>query len=144
MLESKLLRGNIDFVVEQLKRRNFSFDVAEKALSHDFYPNNISSDLHVYNIAGPVFDQISVLSKFIWMGMSVADVIRLSTSSTAQIMGLDERLGTLYVGSEADVTLLRFEEGRFTFVDAFGRSVTSSKKLNHVKTIKGGLIYQPN
>ena len=29
MLESKLLRGNIDFVVEQLKRRNFSFDIAE-------------------------------------------------------------------------------------------------------------------
>jgi seryl-tRNA synthetase len=29
MLESKLLRGNIDFVVEQLKRRNFSFDVEE-------------------------------------------------------------------------------------------------------------------
>ena len=29
MLESKLLRGNIDFVVEQLKRRNFSFDVDE-------------------------------------------------------------------------------------------------------------------
>ena len=29
MLESKLLRSNIDFVVEQLKRRNFSFDVAE-------------------------------------------------------------------------------------------------------------------
>ena len=29
MLESKLLRGNLDFVVEQLKRRNFSFDVDE-------------------------------------------------------------------------------------------------------------------
>ena len=29
MLESKLLRGNIGFVVEQLKRRNFSFDVNE-------------------------------------------------------------------------------------------------------------------
>ena len=29
MLESKLLRGNIDFVVKQLKRRNFSFDVDE-------------------------------------------------------------------------------------------------------------------
>ena len=29
MLESKLLRGNIDFVVEQLKRRNFTFDVDE-------------------------------------------------------------------------------------------------------------------
>jgi len=29
MLDSKLLRGNIDFVVEQLKRRNFIFDVAQ-------------------------------------------------------------------------------------------------------------------
>ena len=29
MLESKLLRGNIDFVVEQLNSRNFSFDVDE-------------------------------------------------------------------------------------------------------------------
>ena len=29
MLESKLLRGNIDFVVEQLSRRNFSFNARE-------------------------------------------------------------------------------------------------------------------
>jgi seryl-tRNA synthetase len=29
MLDSKLLRGNIDFVVKQLKRRNFTFDVAQ-------------------------------------------------------------------------------------------------------------------
>ncbi|MDC0197300.1 serine--tRNA ligase [Candidatus Thioglobus sp.] len=29
MLESKLLRGNIDFVVEQLNRRNFSFNAGE-------------------------------------------------------------------------------------------------------------------
>lgn len=29
MLENKLLRGNVDFVVEQLKRRNFTFDVDE-------------------------------------------------------------------------------------------------------------------
>ena len=29
MLDSKLLRGNLDFVVEQLKRRNFTFDKAQ-------------------------------------------------------------------------------------------------------------------
>ena len=29
MLENKLLRGNVNFVVEQLKRRNFTFDVDE-------------------------------------------------------------------------------------------------------------------
>ncbi|MCL0099875.1 amidohydrolase/deacetylase family metallohydrolase [Dehalococcoidia bacterium] len=123
---------------------SFSFDVAEKASSQGFCPDNISSDLHAYNIHGPVFDQISVLSKFMWMGMSISDVIRLSTSATARILGVDGRIGTLCVGSEADVTLLRLDEGRFTFTDAFGRSVTSDKKLNHVKTIKDGLIYQSN
>ena len=57
---------------------SFSFDVAEKALAQGFYPGNISSDLHIYNIEGPVFDQITTLSKFMHLGMSLEDVVRLS------------------------------------------------------------------
>ncbi len=122
---------------------SFSFDVAERALSQGFYPNNISSDLHVYNIEGPVFDEVSVLSKFVWLGMSISDVIRLSTEATAQTMGVGGGLGTLSVGAEADVTLLRLDEGRFILTDALGRSVTADKKLSHVTTIKAGLVYCP-
>ena len=122
---------------------SFSFDVAEKALSQGFSPDNISSDLHVYNIEGPVFDQVSVLSKFIWLGMSISDVIRLSTEATARTMGVGGGLGTLGVGAEADVTLLRLDEGRVTLTDAFGRSVTADKMLKHVTTIKAGLVYRP-
>ena len=122
---------------------SFSFDVAEKALSQGFFPNNISSDLHVYNIEGPVFDQVSVLSKFMWLGMSIDDAVRLSTETTANTMGLGDGLGTLRVGAEADVALLRQEEGRFTFTDAMERSVTADKRLSHVKTIKAGRVYRP-
>lgn len=122
---------------------SFSFDVAEKALSQGFYPNNISSDLHVYNIQGPVFDQLSVLSKFMWLGMSINDAVRLSTQTTANIMGLSDTLGTLKVGAEADIALLRLEEGKFIFTDAMERSVTSDIKLSHVKTIKAGRVYHP-
>ena len=122
---------------------SFSFDVAEKALSQGFHPDNISSDLHVYNIEGPVFDQVSVLSKFMWLGMSIDDAVRLSTQTTAKTMGLGDGLGTLQVGAEADVALLRQEEGRFIFTDAMERSVTADKKLSHVKTIKAGRVYRP-
>lgn len=122
---------------------SFSFDVAEKALSQGFYPNNISSDLHFYNIQGPVFDQVSVLSKFMWLGMSINDAVRLSTQTTANIMGLSDTLGTLKVGAEADIALLQSEEGKFIFTDTMERSVTSDIKLSHVKTIKAGRVYHP-
>jgi dihydroorotase len=122
---------------------SFSFDVAEKALSQGFFPDNISSDLHAFNIEGPVFDQVTVLSKFLWLGMSLDEVIGLSTQATARTMGLDDGLGTLRVGAEADVTLLRLDEGRFTFTDAMGRSVTSDEKLSHVTTVRAGQVYRP-
>lgn len=122
---------------------SFSFEVAEKAMADGFNPGNISSDLHFYNIEGPVFDQVTTISKFMWLGMSLFDVIRLTTSETAKTMGLDDRLGTLKVGAVGDATILRLDEGKFTFTDSYGKSVTSRQKLNHVKTIKDGRVYKP-
>ena len=122
---------------------SFSFDVAEKAISQGLFPGNISSDLHVYNIEGPVFDQLTTLSKFIHLGMSLEDVLRLSSETTARAIGLGDRLGTLKAGAEGDVTVMRLEEGRFTFTDAKGVSVEARQKLNHAWTVRGGRVYRP-
>ena len=124
-------------------RGSFSFDVAEKALSQGFYPGNISSDLHVYNIEGPVHDQLTTLSKFLHLGLSLEEVIRLSTETTAKAMGLDDRLGTLRVGAEADVTLMRLEEGHFPFEDSLGVKAEGTQRLTHALTIRGGKVYRP-
>ena len=121
---------------------SFSFDVAEKALAQGFYPGNISSDLHVYNIEGPVFDQVTTLSKFFHLGMSLEEVILRSTSSAATAMGL-ERLGTLKVGAEGDVTIMRLEEGRFTFSDSMGVDCEARQRLTHVRTVRAGKFYRP-
>ncbi|MCH8310233.1 MAG: amidohydrolase/deacetylase family metallohydrolase [Chloroflexi bacterium] len=122
---------------------SFSFEVAEKALAQGFYPGNISSDLHVYNIEGPVHDQLSTLSKFLHLGLSLDEVIRLSGSTTAQIMGYSDQIGTLKLGAEGDATVLRMAEGRFTFADSLGATVEGSRKLEHVATIRGGRLYRP-
>jgi dihydroorotase len=121
---------------------SFSFDVAEKALSQGFNPGNISSDLHIYNIEGPVFDQVTTISKFMWLGMSLEDVVRLATQSTAKIIDADG-LGSLAVGSVGDATVLRRDEGKFTLTDSVGRSVTANEKLAHVQTIRAGRVYRP-
>ena len=124
-------------------RGSFSFDTVEKALSQGFYPGNISSDLHVYNIEGPVFDHLNVLSKFMHLGMSVGDVIRLTTETAAKTMGNGDRLGTLKIGAEADVTIMGLEEGRFTFTDSMGVSVQGGRRLRHVRAVRAGRVYRP-
>ena len=122
---------------------SFSFEVAEKAMSQGLFPGNISSDLHFYNVEGPVFDQVTTLSKFLHLGMALEEVIRLSTVTTATTMGMADRLGTLRVGAEGDVTVMRLDEGRFPLTDSMGVSVDAQRRLSHVKTVRGGRIYRP-
>ena len=134
----------------------FSFPAAEKALSQGVYPGTISSDLHIHNIEGPVFDLTTTLSKFIYLGMSLEDVIRCSTEVPAKTMGLSNELGTLKPGSHGDVTIMRMEKGRFTFRDRLskatslgnntwepGTCVEATQRLTHVHTIKNGEVYRP-
>jgi len=122
---------------------SFSFATAEKALADDFAPGCISSDLHVYNIEGPVFDQLTTMTKFLHLGMSLDDVVRLSTQAPATTMGLSESLGTLKVGAAADATVVSLDEGRFTLTDSLGVSVEARSSLTHVRTIRDGRIYRP-
>ncbi len=121
---------------------SFSFDVAERALSEGFDPGNISSDIHIYNIEGPVFDQVTTISKFMWLGMSLEDVVRLTTESTARIIGADG-LGSLKAGAVGDATIMRRDEGKFILTDSVGRSVTADDKLVHVQTIRSGRVHRP-
>ena len=134
----------------------FSFDTAERALAAGFVPDNISTDLHIFNVDGPVYDLITTLSKFMHLGMSLYDVIERSTVSAARIMGLNDGYGTLAVGAIGDAAILRLDEGRFTLTDRLTRSLNiggmswqkpisleANTKLSHVRTIIGGQIYRP-
>ena len=78
-----------------------------------------------------------------WLGMSLYDVIALTTGETAKTMGVHDRLGTLKVGSVGDATIARIDEGSFKLTDSYGRSVTSRSRLTHVSTVRSGRIYKP-
>jgi dihydroorotase len=74
--------------------------------------------------------------------MSLEDVILRSTSSAAKAMGL-KALGTLKVGAEGDATIMRLDEGRFTFTDSIGVDSEARQRLTHVQTVRAGKLYRP-
>lgn len=107
---------------------SFSFDTARAMLAQDFYPDTISSDIHCLCIDGPVFDQVTTLSKFYCLGMPLVEVVRSSTQNAARILGRPS-LGNLKVNSEGDVSILRVEEGSFDYTDGTKSSIVGDKKI---------------
>ena len=65
---------------------SFAFKTARAMLANGFYPDTISSDIHALCIDGPVFDQVTTLSKFLCMGMPLPDVIAASTLNAAMAL----------------------------------------------------------
>jgi dihydroorotase len=120
---------------------SFSFDTAEKAMRQELLPGTISSDVHQYNVNGPVFDLATTLSKFLYLGMTLEQVIERTTANPANTFGFPKGLGTVTEGAEADVAVFSLQEGRFEFKDSLGEKRTGTKRLVPVATVKAGKIY---
>jgi dihydroorotase len=120
---------------------SFAFDVAEGAIKQGLLPGTISSDLHQFNIHGPVFDLATTLSKFLHLGLTLEQVIARVTTHPAHTFGFPAGLGTLRVGAEADVAVFALKEGDFSFADATGHRRVGHQKLSPVATVKSGRLY---
>jgi dihydroorotase len=122
-------------------RGSFSFDVAAKALDQGVAPHTISSDLHHYNVFGPVYSLATTLSKFLYLGLSLDDALAKATSTPAKLLGIAKELGTLRQGSIADVAVFNMQEGAFSFRDAVGKVVVGTRLLKPAAVVKGGRLY---
>ncbi len=121
---------------------SFDFDVAKRALAEGIVPDTISSDLHVYNLHGPVFDLATTVSKFVLLGLDLPDALRRCTAAPAEIMGMKSRIGTLAPGAEADLAIFELTEGAHTFVDSEGVTLRGDRRLIPKKVIKGGREFE--
>ena len=117
---------------------SFDFDVAERAMAEGVVPHTISSDLHVYNLHGPVFDLATTVSKFLLLGLDLPDALRRCTASPAEVMGMKGQIGTLAPGAAGDLTILRIEETPYAFVDSYGKERRGELRLVPATVIKAG------
>ena len=118
---------------------SFWFRQAIPAMQGGFGPDSISTDLHIGNINGPVFDFLTTMSKFLCLGMPLQDLIYRSTVTPAQQIGRPD-LGTLSEGAEADIAVLQLHEGQFGYVDCGRAKFIGKQKLTCAMTLRAGKV----
>ena len=119
---------------------SFDFAVAEAMLAGGFAPDIISSDVHVLCIDGPAYDNMETMSKFLCLGMTLPDIVRAVTATPAAALRRPD-LADLSTGSTGDATVMRMEEGRFTFTDVSGQTRTGRQRFALDSMVVGGALW---
>jgi dihydroorotase len=123
-------------------RGSFAFKTARAMLANGFYPDTISSDVHILCINGPAFDQVTTMSKFLCMGMSLYEVVKASTVNAAMALRRPE-LGSLKPGSVGDATLISIQDGKFDYEDVVGEHLIGDRKIVSEGVVIGGRWWHP-
>ena len=121
---------------------SFAFKTARAMLANGFPPDTISSDVHALCINGPAFDQVTTMSKFLCLGMSLPDVIKASTETAAFALKRPE-LGSLKPGSAGDATLLSVDDGTFDYVDVVGEHLEGRQRIHSRGVVIAGKWWHP-
>lgn len=116
---------------------SFGYEIAERMLDQGIMPDVISSDIHQLAIQGPMFDLPTTLSKFINLGMPLADVIACATLNAARAVNLEDA-GTLELGRPADIALFRLESGDYRFYDVLMNERPGDALLVNTMTLVDG------
>ena len=118
---------------------SFLFRQAVPAMQQGFHPDVISTDLHIGSQNSGMKDILNTMSKFLNMGMPLADVIKANTARAAEIIKHTE-LGHLGAGAEADIAVLSVRKGTFGFIDVSGAKMMGDQKLECELTVKAGRV----
>ena len=81
---------------------SFSFRVARRAIAEGLKPYSISTDLHLRNVHGPVYDLATTASKVLGSGLGFDDCVRALSTRPRTFLRLDS-IAT--PGTRADFTL---------------------------------------
>jgi len=115
----------------------FGYETTEAALRDGFPPDLISSDVHVIAVEGPGYDLLHTMSKLLNCGLSLPDVIGMTTSRPALAIRHPE-LGHIGVGAPADIVVLRQYDSTYVFEDVVGTRRQGSTLLQPVSVYLEG------
>jgi dihydroorotase len=147
---------------------HFSFKNARAVIDAGIRPFTVGADLHGYNISqrteglgyrGVFTDAIDQpieqkrsqfvapyglhhsMNELMALGVPLVDVIRMTTSNAAVILGMSDQLGSLAVGRPADISVMRLLEGRWTLEDGDGVKVKTKRMLQPEFVVRGSKIH---
>jgi dihydroorotase len=118
---------------------SFYWYVAVPAFQQGFPPDSISTDLHSGSMNAGMKTMANAMSSVLNLGSPLDQVIAMSTWNPAkQIKRTD--LGSLDVGAEADVAVLRIDKGQFGFIDSAGAMNSGTQRIVSELTLRKGQV----
>ena len=120
---------------------HFSFAIARHALNVGMIPDVVSTDLATMSL--PAAQSLVIaMSKFLNLGVSLDQVIKMATINPAKALGEDGRRGSLKPGMPADITIMKLERGNFIFSDGTGgERIAGEFLLEPTGVFKDGRLY---
>ena len=110
---------------------HFSLTVARHAIEKGFLPTVISTDM-VQTVLSAAQSLTVVMSKFLNLGLTLEQVIEMTTINPAKALDEENNRGSLKTGRQADITILQLVKGDFEFCDGNGG-----------ERMRGGLLLEP-
>ncbi|PSN17739.1 amidohydrolase [filamentous cyanobacterium CCP5] len=128
---------------------NFSFAIARRMMASGLLPFTISSDVHgdfaiPHNDATLDYSLCGALSKLVALGMDLETAIAAVTYHPAQVLQAETDIGTLKVGSRADITVLEQIDGPWTCRDATGETLMAPQRFSPAWVVRAGALVQPS
>ncbi len=139
---------------------HFDFKIARMALEQGIVPFTLGADLHGYNVAIPdgkgadgargsnpfhgaaPFSLCHAMTELITLGLPFAEVVKMVTSNAAIMLAMEDDIGTLKRGREADVTVLDLLPGRWELRDNSGEAVQASEMVMPRFVFRKGARYE--
>lgn len=110
-------------------RANFTFELARIGLEQGILPHTLSTDITcVSRNARSVLSLLVTMSKFLALGLSLDQVIAMTTINPAMALGEERSRGSLRIGVPADVSILELSEGNFLFFDSIAEDTSLAGK----------------
>ena len=107
---------------------SFYWYVAVPAMQQGFPPDSISTDLHTGSMNAGMKTMTNSMSSILNLGSSLDQVVAMSTWNPAKEIKRTD-LGSLDVGAEADVAVLRVDKGQFGFIDSAGAGNSGTQNI---------------
>ena len=123
---------------------NFGFDLCRTQAELGLHPDTISSDLTAGGRTRVVYSLMECMGRFMAAGYTVSDMVRMSTANAAKALGMQDQIGAIKPGMEADITVLDVAKGKWSFIDTTQKQFTGETALTPVLTVKAGEVYTPD
>jgi dihydroorotase len=136
---------------------HFSFEMARRTIEAGIRPHTLGADMHGYNVRVPgdgdaaarqenpffgvaPFNLTHAMTELLTLGIGLPEVVATVTSNPARMVQMQDSIGSLQTGREADISVLDLLKGRFTLSDNSGEKVIAQEMLTPAFAIRAGKV----